>query len=297
MKTIRFSLALSTLILFSGAVYAKKDPLYQEGKQSGSYILSSREYGVTAQNRPALPHTMKLLRTFISYDPLSKEFKGAFSGLKHLCRGIKQHILDHSANTSFPIRRSTVEKVAHSLDLILDADNIGETIHSAGQKISILAKDAIFKRPFPLPFPRNIDTQSKLYTKGRSFSTTLCKLLAAFGQSQGLSLTKILLATQLSQQVTTFRNLKLQRSLPSLLTDIANAAGGFKEGLQDFPLAETLKSSPKPFNASIARCIYTLLLTWTEAPDHLTDGTAYKAVDTIGQALTTCGKEIEALYR
>ncbi len=292
MKTIRFSLALSTLILFSGAVYAKNDPLYQEGEQIGSYLIRYKEVGIGGQKRPAFPQTLNLLRTFISHDPLSKEFKGAFGGLKNLSRGIKQHLLDHSDNTSLP-----VEKVAHSLDLILEADNIGEVLHSAGQKISALAKTTpLLKRPIPVPLPRDINTQSKLYTDGRKFSTTLCKLLAACGQSQGLSLTKIMLAAQLSQQTATFRNIKPNGS-SSLLPDIANAFGGFKEGLQDFPLSETLKSSPKPFNASIVRCIYTLLLTWTEAPDHLTDGTAYKAVDTIGQTLTTCGKEIEALYR
>ncbi len=283
----------------------QKIKYFNEGRHIVTLLMSDRQ-----QDKATLPYTTNLLNVILSHNHASKEFKAAFTQLKDVCRGIQYQadtkLLPKSKGSCCPcehIRDHYVYQFLKNVtDAVITAENIGEVLHNLGEKLSALAQASPdLKKPILLggkrSIPQSIDTKSPVFIEGKAFGKIVGKLLTTYGTSRALSLTTIAHTAKKSSCAQTCDRLYESRAVWNPLSNLVHTAEGVKKGLEEFSLSKKLKSSPNRFNALVAQHICALLIVCTEFPKSFPGGTAYKTLDAIGQTITNCGKEIEALYR
>ncbi len=299
MKTVKLSILLSLVLLFSGA-YAEHNSLTMEGMALGGEFCDSSE--IPVQYARNCPHLKKIIRVFSEYEPSTRQFKQAFSDLKTIFSGmgvgadmnVRRAIKNGSSQNFIQKLRHNASRVKLYANLVIKAENIGQVFINIGNLIKSLTN-----KPLPFQVPRNLNlrlnTRSQAYTLSKELSNSLFTVItdyAALGRYE-TSLQKVKTAGMTLFMLFQMKaNPRGNAGISAAASLMFNVLIGFKEGLKAFSLRSRL-AKVKPFKATLIRFIHSLSLQALEVSEVILKG-GRPDRNGIAQAFIHCGKELEA---
>ncbi len=280
-------------LLLTGICKASEAPYFKEGERLGSHFVDAVIY--KRKNPLASVMLQELMLEFFRYQPKSPEFTAAFSHFKSILSGFKKEVVQRVeplvVTTS---HKETLAFFIKWLDMFIASETMATFISNMGLCIS--ERSTIFSEKSPyghfrLPFPMLPNAQSPEYVLGESCGKLANQaLILAIQEAKQYEFTALGRASTLLIQSYLSKNKRKQKDNVGVFL---NALIGFEKGFKEnnAALEEALRKSTHPFNARLIALAARVPLHCLQ--EFFAQQPLYAIVDTIGQEITRCGKDLE----